>query len=184
MGYKEDILALPQAERLPYAMGLLGELLGASSWEIEYFMSACKLTRGEALMLNALNRRPGRIVTRDQLMAATHDGIGHDDRDPKLVDTLICNIRKKAPVAVSTVHRRGFRLDKPIMIPEQPPRPAARHGEGYERRNGAPWTEDEEENLMQMHASGSSLWAIADDLCRTERAVAEKLRILLARKDA
>lgn len=73
------------------------------------------LTSSEAGILSALIKFPGKVFTRDELIAAA---LGGDfDGYDRAVDSHIKNLRRKieddpkVPVYIKTVHRRGYKFD-------------------------------------------------------------------------
>lgn len=79
------------------------------------------LTRIEFLMFRLLLSRPGRVYSRDQLLASAHDS-GRDggrDSSDRAIDTHIKNLRKKvqaiepASECIASVYGVGYRFDLP-----------------------------------------------------------------------
>lgn len=83
------------------------------SWQGQWL----PLTRIEFMMFRLLLSRPGRVYSRDQLLASVHDG-QHDISD-RAIDTHIKNLRKKVQVidpgsdCISSVYGVGYRFDIP-----------------------------------------------------------------------
>jgi len=71
-----------------------------------------RLTEHEAAVLAKLAEKPGRVISKDQLMAAVYWAA---DEDPhvKIIDVWICKMRprlKPLGVVIETVWGRGYRL--------------------------------------------------------------------------
>jgi len=75
------------------------------------------LTRIEFMMFRLLLSRPGRVYSRDQLLASVHDS-QHDISD-RAIDTHIKNLRKKVQTidpksdCIASVYGVGYRFDMP-----------------------------------------------------------------------
>ncbi len=75
------------------------------------------LTRIEFMMFRLLLSRPGRVYSRDQLLASVHDS--QRDISDRAIDTHIKNLRKKVQVlepgcdCIASVYGVGYRFDIP-----------------------------------------------------------------------
>lgn len=75
------------------------------------------LTRIEFMMFRLLLSRPGRVYSRDQLMASAHDS--QRDISDRAIDTHIKNLRKKVQTldpacnCIASVYGVGYRFDVP-----------------------------------------------------------------------
>ena len=75
------------------------------------------LTRIEFMMFRLLLSRPGRVYSRDQLLATVHDS--QRDISDRAIDTHIKNLRKKVqvvdpgPDCIASVYGIGYRFDIP-----------------------------------------------------------------------
>jgi two-component system response regulator BaeR len=75
------------------------------------------LTRIEFMMFRLLLSRPGRVYSRDQLLASVHDS--QRDISDRAIDTHIKNLRKKVQMAepgtdcIASVYGVGYRFDIP-----------------------------------------------------------------------
>lgn len=75
------------------------------------------LTRIEFMMFRQLLSRPGRVYSRDQLLACVHDS--QRDISDRAIDTHIKNLRKKVQVVepgsdcIASVYGVGYRFDMP-----------------------------------------------------------------------
>jgi two-component system response regulator BaeR len=94
------------------------------SWEIDHASFRISwhgqwlpLTRIEFMMFRLLLSRPGRVYSRDQLLASVHDS--QRDISDRAIDTHIKNLRKKmqavdpAPDCITSVYGVGYRFDVP-----------------------------------------------------------------------
>ena len=73
-----------------------------------------RLTNSEAELLYVLSNRIGRTVLRDTLMSAVYTISADAPETTKILDVLICHIRKKIAklnVRIETVWGRGYRLE-------------------------------------------------------------------------
>lgn len=83
------------------------------SWRGEWL----SLTRIEFLMFKLLLSRPGRVYSRDQLLASVHDS--QRDISDRAIDTHIKNLRKKIQAVdadcdcIASVYGVGYRFDVP-----------------------------------------------------------------------
>lgn len=88
-----------------------------ASFRISWRGQWLPLTRIEFMMFRLLLSRPGRVYSRDQLLASVHDS-QHDISD-RAIDTHIKNLRKKVQVidpgsdCISSVYGVGYRFDIP-----------------------------------------------------------------------
>jgi two-component system response regulator BaeR len=75
------------------------------------------LTRIEFMMFRLLLSRPGRVYSRDQLLASVHDS--QRDISDRAIDTHVKNLRKKVQAAdpqsdcIASVYGVGYRFDEP-----------------------------------------------------------------------
>lgn len=117
---RADILAQPEAERADYALDLLAYYLAP----LPAFFDGCTalgldLCEADLRVLFALDRRRGRTVSRDALLAARYidrpaDDWGTEDK----ITRAICNIRPQLaalglPVEIVWIEERGYRLTAP-----------------------------------------------------------------------
>lgn len=109
VGALEAQLKLAQAE-----VAYLRELLTDCEPEAPEvaLMVRYRLTPGEAAVLLKLAGAKGRVVDRLTIEAAVPARDHVADRNPKIVDVLICRLRKKiGPGVVQTVERMGWRIN-------------------------------------------------------------------------
>ena len=88
-----------------------------ASFRISWRGQWLALTRIEFMMFRLLLSRPGRVYSRDQLLASVHDS-QHDISD-RAIDTHIKNLRKKVQAVepdcdcIASVYGVGYRFDIP-----------------------------------------------------------------------
>jgi len=73
------------------------------------------LTPAEFALFEALWQARPRVMTKEQLLAATA-GHGFDDREIKIVDVFVCKVRKKLErtgIVIDTAWGRGYRVMTP-----------------------------------------------------------------------
>ncbi|MFO1202998.1 MAG: hypothetical protein U1E58_10230 [Tabrizicola sp.] len=176
---RAEIMALPSEDRLPWAVELLEELLGDTSPEVPALIRA-GLSPTEARLVNVLSAASPRWVSKSVLR-----DIINPDLPPEttVLSTMVHYIRKRGvPVEGIT----GFyRLAEPVKVDLPPPVALSREGrkegprpDALPRRAGAEWSKAEDADLRAMVASGWCVAAMADELARTERGVAERLKVL------
>jgi DNA-binding response OmpR family regulator len=73
------------------------------------------LTARETLVLAALLRKPGRVVSKSQIMQAVYDAA--EDPNPSMIEVFVSRLRRKLAHAGSRVHIRalrglGYRLEQ------------------------------------------------------------------------
>lgn len=88
-----------------------------ASFRISWRGQWLELTRIEFMMFRLLLSRPGRVYSRDQLLASVHDN--QRDISDRAIDTHIKNLRKKVQAAdpgtecIASVYGVGYRFDIP-----------------------------------------------------------------------
>ena len=88
-----------------------------ASFKISWRGQWLSLTRIEFMMFRLLLSRPGRVYSRDQLLASVHDS--QRDISDRAIDTHIKNLRKKVQVVepgtdcIASVYGVGYRFDLP-----------------------------------------------------------------------
>lgn len=88
-----------------------------ASFRISWLGQWLPLTRIEFLMFRTLLARPGRVFSRDQLLASVHDS--QRDISDRAIDTHIKNLRKKVQAVepgrdcIASVYGVGYRFDIP-----------------------------------------------------------------------
>lgn len=165
MTYRKTIMALPAAERLEYALTLLDELTGADTGEQVWVERELGLSPQQARFFLILNAAAPRTVTK----AALFDAVwGESDTNPKIVDVIVCYMRAKN-IEIITDRGKGYALKERIEIGTMTPEIVNR---------GRPWTAENDADLANMLANGSTLRAMAYELDRTERGVNERIALL------
>lgn len=72
-------------------------------------------TKLEATVFEAFLEKPGRVLSKTQLLDWVYSLTADDDPDIKIVDVMVCKIRKKLegmPVSIVTIWGQGYRLVK------------------------------------------------------------------------
>ena len=88
-----------------------------ASFRISWLGQWLALTRIEFMMFRTLLARPGRVFSRDQLLASVHDS--QKDISDRAIDTHIKNLRKKVQAiepgreCIASVYGVGYRFDIP-----------------------------------------------------------------------
>lgn len=189
LSLREQIMALPEGERLEAALYMIDELTIGRPHEVTWMRETFGLTPAVALMLTALNRAYPRHMTHVQLLRALY-GVNAEERDPKIVQVFVNHARARlGPRAILTVWGVGYQLRAPLPVPPEPeivirpppevipppelvgPRPNAR----------TPWSFGEKRELVEMVVAGVDIGTMADRLGRTERAVLDAIRLLYTR---
>ncbi|WP_271975993.1 winged helix-turn-helix domain-containing protein [Falsirhodobacter sp. 20TX0035] len=165
-------MALPAAERLPFALELLQQLTGQSADDVVRVRKQLGVSKKHAQMLLALNAAFPRTLTKEQVMTAIH-GPGWE-QDIRSVTVMAAKIREKHPDLIETVWGTGYRLTRKLDVGMDPV--AGRENAGD------PWTEQDDEDLRRMMENGSELHVIADEMDRSERSVADRWRRIRGRK--
>lgn len=194
MSFRAEIMALPEADRLPAALDMIGDLMGGGSADRAHWARALNASPGVAAVFLALWSRPGVTVTHDALSASLEwngykadadntkvyvcylrralRALGFDDGGVKLhwgvgyyiTPALASQLAHLAPVAAPEYRPRGFLGDRPADDP------LARQGEA--------WSDQDDQDLRRMLLRGDDPVVIADELQRTQRAISERCRTL------
>lgn len=171
---RQQLLELPIGDRLDEALYLIDELAGHPDTSAQWLQTHLGLTTSEVRIFCALNARPGQVLSKNTLLTAL---CGSRDLEIKIVDVMVCKIRKKipAPTKITTVWGVGYTLTSPIEVPQMKLtkiRPNAK----------TLWTDTADEDLRRMFKSGSHISVIAEELDRSERGIIERIRTLELRK--
>ena len=92
-------------------------VIDEASFRISWLGQWLPLTRIEFMMFRLLLSRPGRVYSRDQLLASAHDS--QRDISDRAIDTHIKNLRKKVQTVdpncdcIASVYGLGYRFDMP-----------------------------------------------------------------------
>lgn len=169
MTLREEVMALPFSERLPYALELLDELSGNQFTKQIWLKKTYGLAMQESNLFLALNNNSPRVMTKEALFKAI---CGNSDVELKIVDVLICKIRKKG-LKIVTHWGVGYSVDEKIEVGEM--------NNVEEEKSGKPWTADNDNDLIFMVKNSSGLRSMAYELGRSERSVSDRIRILRAK---
>lgn len=180
------VLALPEEEQLEAALGLLRDLTCDDEQAMTHYRTRFGFPRSQAKIVHYLVRRAPRPCSREQIFAALY-GVPLEPRNPKVVDVFLSKSRtvlRASGVEIRNHHGTGWSLsaeDAAALRPPElePTRPVAvpveREGNGLSRQR-TPWLPGEAEEMCDRRDSGWDWWALADQYCRTERAVMETYR--------
>lgn len=187
MNYRNQIMALPQDERLEAALFVLEELTGRNGANLSQICRQFGLTRSEGEVVLFLNKSSPSVVRKEQIHAALY-GCKIDAPDLKIVDVLVHKARTKLPAGlIATLWGQGYympvALDLPNTAPKGTPevttsRRGAKPLPDNRAQIGEGWSPDEDSELVRMRSNGSDFWAIADELGRTQRGCADRYRKL------
>ncbi len=89
-----------------------------ASFRISWMGQWLPLTRIEFMMFRTLLARPGRVFSREQLLASVHNS--YRDISDRAIDTHIKNLRKKVQMVepasdcIASVYGLGYRFDMPM----------------------------------------------------------------------
>ena len=179
-----DVMALPEPERLPYALNLIRALSQPSDAMKQHLKDTIGSTPKEAAILHYLLQREGQPVSKEALYEAVCGPLS--DVEIKIIDVWVCKVRKKLPEGADIKTHWGFGysatpgssdvLGRPIEAPITAT-PRCRDGNPLDSIRDR-WTEEDDQNLAEMADSGSDLWAMAEEMGRTERAVRDRLKIV------
>lgn len=161
---RDQVMALPPADRLEHALFLLDEITGRPSERLIWVRGAWGFSPQEARLFLALNDAAPRVMSRDSLLAVV--SVREDGASAELIATLVCQVKAKMGQDCTLQNVRGLgyralrRLDIPLSAPSVP---------GLQE--GEPWSPQDDADLMQMIATGSDIEVIADELGRTHDAI-------------
>jgi hypothetical protein len=181
---RDRVMAYPPEDRLDVALMLLDELSGEDRL-FAALMRRFGLTALEARLIGAISVRAPAVATKQAIYAAIYgDACGPD---LKIIDVMICKIRKKMPGVVSTAWGRGYylleRIDVAKLEQGLDPLPdnvtrMVPHGQHLK----APWTAEDDAELLRMVSTKSSWAAIEDELGRSRRACQYRLGCLASKR--
>jgi DNA-binding winged helix-turn-helix (wHTH) protein len=160
---RDEVMSLPEKERLKYALELIDELSGSDTEKQFWVSDKLGLTAQQAQIFLVLNAAAPNCVPRSVIFTSVW---GRDsDVEVKIVDVFICHMRAKG-LAINTHWGVGYSLANKIEVGEMTPEIANR---------GRRWTEQDDKDLAEMVANGSSIRAMAYELDRTERGINERI---------
>jgi len=181
---RDRVMAYPPEDRLDVALMLLDELSGEDRL-CAALMRRFGLSKTEARVVAVINARAPAIATKQVLYAAIYGD--SNDVDPKIFDIYISHIRKKMPGLILTAWGRGWFMANKMSLPDIEALPndptenvtwLVTHGQHL----NAPWTADDDAELVRMVNNGSTWAAIEDELGRSRRACQYRLGCLVAKK--
>lgn len=179
-----DVLALPEEERLTYALDLIRSLSQPSQHMSLYLTETYRMSPREADLVNYLAKREGRPISKIDLFDACWGPLS--EAQIKIVDVLICKARSKLPpgAKIETVWGFGYKaavgtsaaLGSPVIEEgiTAKPRPASDRS----ARNGERWAPYEDAELARMADNHSNLRSMAEETGRSERAVRDRLKVV------
>lgn len=180
---RTEIMALPAAERLPWALEMLEELLGDSSPLVPALIEAGH-TPMAARLANALSMAAPRWVARDALLEVVNRDLGADSN---IISAVVLRLRRGGVPVKRIVGY--YRLEKPLQVELRPPMVLLRTERwpgpmkpGNPARHAASWSAEEDADLREMVRGGWTLWAMADELERRERGVEWRMQVLGLKK--
>lgn len=196
MNLRAQIMALPENDRLDMALMLIEDLSGQRDEDLRRVCQGFGLSSQEGRFLLALNKRAPHCVDRDAIYAAIY--CGRDDVAPSILNVLKSRVAQKTGLTIVTHWGRGFSLSAPVDFGsddflerslETAKRLAQRSAKAVERQRTRlidvrRWSSADDAELMRMYRCGSQMWAIADELGRSERACIDRIRRLRAREIA
>ena len=156
---REEVMALPTEERLPYALKMLDDLLNGNIMQQSWLMENLGLTLTEAKLFWMLNANSPRIVSNEVIMNTMWPS---GDIDGSMVKVMICKLRNKG-LNIKTHWAVGYSVEEKVEIGE----PETLHLVN----RGRPWTEQHDEDLISMVKSKSTIGSIAYELDRSQRGV-------------
>jgi DNA-binding winged helix-turn-helix (wHTH) protein len=164
MNPRDQIMELPPGERLAAALHMIEEMAGKPADKRAWLMEEWKLSTTEASIFLFLNQNAGKVVYKDRLFAAVW---GADPEvEIKILDVMICKLRKKCPATIATVWGVGYRLEEAFDIPTVHP--------VMVEKVRVEWTTEQDQDLMHMIASGSSLQSICEETGRSPRGIRDR----------
>lgn len=166
MSVRDDVMSLPAEERLSYALELLEELLESKLEKQVWLKKNFNLTPMQAQLFLLLNKNSPRVVTKEAILRLIW---GDSDVDCKIVDVLVCHIRRKG-LSIATHWGVGYSVPKVIDVGE--------NTKPSEVNRTKPWTAENDSDLISMLKSKSSLHVIAYELERTERGIKDRIKHL------
>lgn len=111
---RKEIMALPAAERLPYALEVIQQLTDQSVDDLARVQRQMGVTGAQAKVILALNAAYPRTLSREGLLFRLH-GPGCEVGDT-IVGVYVSHIRRKHPDLIETVWGVGYRLRQQIDL--------------------------------------------------------------------
>lgn len=185
---REQILDLPPNEQLSTALYVIESLSGgnfSALYALKY-----GLTARESQIVAYLSQHIGKICTKEAIYAALYIDI---HIELKIIDVFICKIRKKVPDWIKTHWGLGYSVDTKLSLGNIADYGDTINGTSpaiqeladlakYQPRvsmvyknRGHVWTIEEDNQLVNMVDSRSSMEAMIDEFERTERAIIKRM---------
>ena len=171
---RNEILALPQEERLSYALHVIDTLVGQTLDDIAWVRRHLGISKKQSQMILALNAAFPRTLSKEQIMTAIH-GPGWE-QDERSVAVMASHIRARHPGLIETSWGLGYRLSRKIDIGNDITATRENAGES--------WSAQDDDDLRRMFENGSDVSIIADEMDRSERSVSDRWRLLKKRAAA
>ena len=170
---RAQVMALPPEDRLEHALFLLEEITGRPSERLVALRDKWGLSPQEARLFLALNEAAPRVMSKESLLVAV--SAGGEVTGVHLIPTLICHLKVKMGrvCTIQNVRGIGYRAQRRLEIPLSAPSVPG-------LQEGAPWSSQDDADLLLMIATGSDWDVIAEELGRTRQAVltrSTKLRL-------
>lgn len=186
MGAIEDIMSLPEAERLPYALGIIRALLGEDEKFAHAMVKYYGLSHTERVIVSILHKASPRAISKDALVSAYSWATTRSEESGSEASLTVnvSKIRAKG-IHISTVRSLGYAMPKSmanvlsniVEDHDMPPPGAIQPAVGSPARPmkhaGGPWTDTDRKALLEGLARGLHTWEIARTLYRSERAVTD-----------
>lgn len=163
---RQEIMALPEQERLPYALELLEEMTGSKLENQMWLKEKYRLSMTEANLFLMLNNNSPRTMTREAIFKSIW---GDTEVEISIISVMVCNIRKKG-LTISNNWGIGYFVPDRIEVGESM--------KYVEANRMKVWTAENDADLIAMVKAGSSLRSMAYETDRTERAVNDRIRRL------
>lgn len=187
---RSEIMALPEAERLPWALSIIDRLTDPDVAARAALRAAWRLTEREAQLVHYLAACAPMTATPGMIHTAIYGSLG--DPDIRIVNVFVCKARAKMRTAgaeARIINEWGFGYRFEGALPPPPSRALAdvlgtrvvadEGGAGLRpSRVGDVWTDQDLADLRRMVESGSSMAALVAEFDRSERAIQDRVRQL------
>lgn len=112
---RAEIADMPPAEAIEYLLGLLEMSEPKNPLEDAYRLVPTA-SRMEAKLLSVLLTKPSRVFTTSALLDAITFSRAGEPPNPKLINVMICNLRRKihvaeAPITIRTIWGTGYAIE-------------------------------------------------------------------------
>jgi len=192
MTWRGEIMGLPQHDRLPAALDLIGDLLGGGTADRAHWRAVLGFPPAQAMLFGMLWARPGQLVTAEALLLAM-DFEGYEATEATLrvqISSVRIRLRKRGfPLAIACRWGVGYVLPDKVAsaLRHLAPDPAARHAlqrslgdlpAQAAEKQGMPWTDQDDDDLRLMVSKGDPRPVIAYELERSERSILDRMSCL------